>query len=1029
MAQDPLAFSYADPPAAGNDPQSQALQFFRNKGLTPEQAAGVVRRLNLESRIGTEAFNPAGGGQGAYGIAQWRGPRQQALLASPDPHSLQGQLNFAWNELQGPESKTLDQLRQTKTAQQAYDVWTSSYERPGPTKEALGWREAAAGPAGGAGAPTTPSGAQRPSGGLLDAFLGSLLAQPEPAKPATPPSLLDQFLDQLKTPESLKTPKSPKTPSGEAATMAPPQPAPLPEQAVPTLAQTAQPPTQGGGFLDHFLSTIAKTARQDVAGIKEIPSAIAELPAEAEKQFEAHKGETLAQRALEPSGLAQATGIALSFGPGAIEKAPEMTPPLPEVRALATKIDDDLNRLQKSNTADKIEMMKLISGLPEQIRSPAFQGKVAQNVERRLIDPKAEYEPDVADFLGQAKGMSDHQTEIANRLRRKLGEADAGAAELPGTHEGYMHRIVTGQGSLFDRRFDPAGGGTGDVVTGGGRTLSKQASGMQPRTDWYVLQAPNGNRMFANKRLADTGYQYGQTIRDSNGRNWTVKMPTMEEIEQNTGIRYHKNWLANTADNVLRLRRIERNVDFLNSIKPELQGRGLWLPRGSKGIQGKIRVDLPQLDGWAEPHIAHVLNDFYNTGGGDLDTFMRKVNRFLIGSLFVTPIPHAGNVLAHWAVGRGWDWLSLPALVRAAKTGSRAMRAVWTLNQDYTRMLREGSGMLRGDVETENFYNVMMKKLFNEQLADEASWTDYARSFGFKAVRDLVRAEYRWSRRTLWAANDMLLLQRQFELEAKGLPTREAIMQAEKDIPNYRIPSEIMGSRPLAEALRNPNIANFGRYKYGQIKSLGSMVTELIGPKATPRERFEAAGKLTVLGVLGTVAYPIMDAALQQKTGNPEAQVRRFGPLAPLDAIYGFSTGQRDYASAIASFLTIAPVAEMGVEALTGNNPETGQPLVDANTTLGRNVQRGEAVASHLYPAQLAMQAMHPGGLAQAGGGLVGLRLPPPGTAQRRAKAQRMQRGRAKSREKRDPVENTLRRVIGDTGPLGGTVIGTQRAQ
>jgi hypothetical protein len=255
MAQEPLAFSLSDPPAAGNDPQAIARQFFLNKGLTQEQATGVVRRLNIESGLGTGAFNPTGGGQGAYGIAQWRGPRQQALLASSDPHSLQGQLNFAWSELQGPESKTLAQLKQAKTEQQAYDTWTSSYERPGPTKEALGFSQAAAGPAGGGG----PSGAQRPSGGLLDAFLGSMLAQPEEAKPAAPPSLLDEFLG------SLKKPMEPEAAAPQTATrsdspqqtpaVTPPPSVPLPEQAVPTLAQTAQPPAQGG-LLDRFLASI-----------------------------------------------------------------------------------------------------------------------------------------------------------------------------------------------------------------------------------------------------------------------------------------------------------------------------------------------------------------------------------------------------------------------------------------------------------------------------------------------------------------------------------------------------------------------------------------------------------------------------------------------------------------------------------------------------------------------------------------------------------------------------------------------------
>jgi hypothetical protein len=119
-----------------DDPRQQAIDFYVGKGLTEPQARGVVRRLSLES-IGVKpsAYNPEGGGMGAYGIAQWRGPRLKALLARPDAHTLQGQLEHSWEELQGPEKKTLDALKKAKTEQQSYETWTELYERPGPRKE------------------------------------------------------------------------------------------------------------------------------------------------------------------------------------------------------------------------------------------------------------------------------------------------------------------------------------------------------------------------------------------------------------------------------------------------------------------------------------------------------------------------------------------------------------------------------------------------------------------------------------------------------------------------------------------------------------------------------------------------------------------------------------------------------------------------------------------------------------------------------------------------------------------------------
>lgn len=59
----------------------RAYRFLTDKGLSGQQAAGIVGNLMAESynEIRPDAFNPEGGGQGAYGIAQWRGSRLDAL--------------------------------------------------------------------------------------------------------------------------------------------------------------------------------------------------------------------------------------------------------------------------------------------------------------------------------------------------------------------------------------------------------------------------------------------------------------------------------------------------------------------------------------------------------------------------------------------------------------------------------------------------------------------------------------------------------------------------------------------------------------------------------------------------------------------------------------------------------------------------------------------------------------------------------------------------------------------------------------
>ena len=58
-----------------------AFGYLTEKGLTPQQAAGITGRLMSESYEGMnpDARNTLAGGQGTYGIAQWRGSRMNDL--------------------------------------------------------------------------------------------------------------------------------------------------------------------------------------------------------------------------------------------------------------------------------------------------------------------------------------------------------------------------------------------------------------------------------------------------------------------------------------------------------------------------------------------------------------------------------------------------------------------------------------------------------------------------------------------------------------------------------------------------------------------------------------------------------------------------------------------------------------------------------------------------------------------------------------------------------------------------------------
>jgi hypothetical protein len=77
-------FTAADKGELENLPDNvqTAFNFFKRQGFTDPQAAGIVGNLQVESfpMINPQAYNPEGGGMGAYGIAQFRGPRLKGLL-------------------------------------------------------------------------------------------------------------------------------------------------------------------------------------------------------------------------------------------------------------------------------------------------------------------------------------------------------------------------------------------------------------------------------------------------------------------------------------------------------------------------------------------------------------------------------------------------------------------------------------------------------------------------------------------------------------------------------------------------------------------------------------------------------------------------------------------------------------------------------------------------------------------------------------------------------------------------------------
>jgi hypothetical protein len=114
-------------------------------GLSHEAAAGLVGNWIAESggRLNTGAFNPDDPG-GSYGIGQWNRERLDALRGFRSGYSpsdeLDRQIDFAVNELRGPESRTYGNLMAAKSADAAAQAGIG-FERP----DGFRWDDPAAG--------------------------------------------------------------------------------------------------------------------------------------------------------------------------------------------------------------------------------------------------------------------------------------------------------------------------------------------------------------------------------------------------------------------------------------------------------------------------------------------------------------------------------------------------------------------------------------------------------------------------------------------------------------------------------------------------------------------------------------------------------------------------------------------------------------------------------------------------------------------------------------------------------------------
>lgn len=108
---------------------------FRKLGFTDAQISGMLGSIQGESNFDVNAYNPAGGGMGANGVMQWRGPRWRRYLAfrkeNPQWDEATAQAKFAALEAVTDEKWAYDKVRKSAgTPAEAAWAHMNFVERP-----------------------------------------------------------------------------------------------------------------------------------------------------------------------------------------------------------------------------------------------------------------------------------------------------------------------------------------------------------------------------------------------------------------------------------------------------------------------------------------------------------------------------------------------------------------------------------------------------------------------------------------------------------------------------------------------------------------------------------------------------------------------------------------------------------------------------------------------------------------------------------------------------------------------------------
>jgi hypothetical protein len=497
------------------------------------------------------------------------------------------------------------------------------------------------------------------------------------------------------------------------------------------------------------------------------------------------------------------------------------------------------------------------------------------------------------------------------------------------------------------------------------RTLKYTDDKGQPRTkeikkgteiwEWTKGETGPERKLIARSDNLELGK--GEKVKTLDGKGEiSLSDGAVHDIERNSPYRYLHDAEASARLSLMGLRKYVREAEFFKNLTEskmfDVVGHGPDKPLETlpKGWRVPNSIDrIPQLRGWHfDPKTAAIIEDFAKRWDNTL--YMKLTNQ-IVKAIMLNPLPHMMNEFMHLWNARGLSgWVSPSGLSSLARTGTQAWKDVMNQTPYYRELMTEGGSIL-GATPRNVLFDRILESASKEMMGDKGlnrSVGSLAKKIGTTAA-DLYNGISRKSQQAMWVARDIMYVQYVREIQdlhfkrfGEELSIGDAAEKAGRHMPTYHMPSEVLRSRTLAKALKNPNITTFSSYHYGVLNSLINTVKDvdprLLKTKEGRAQFRDGVDSMLAIGVALAVLYPLSDKIAEMIFGTGATQ-RRAGPYHVIEGVTKVMEGEKDLTAVIWPLLTFNPMASLIGQILINKKMFTGKEVYHPDDDIGEKLQ------------------------------------------------------------------------------------------